>query len=847
MRRLSAFAWRSLTARALRSVLTALGIALGVAVLFAALATNHAVDSAVDDTVSAMLGSADLRVAAFTESGLTPTTVAAIGSTSGVLVAAPEMERRTYLQPGPGSVSSGLRPPVTVLGVDPRLDPQLHPDDVIEGTQLVPGAPGAVISERLARDDGLGVGDELTLGSFVDPAQSTVRITGIAAGNGRLPGGDGRLIMIPLDLARTLFAIEGVSRVDVDVAPGVTAAQVTAEIEGRIRNQPYTIAGPAELAAALRGATADFQATTGLIAAVALFVGAFLIYNTLSMTLAERIREIALLRAAGATRRQVAWLVVLQAIVLGLAGSVLGVVIGQLIAAWLTAAIAGQAGAVGGVVPAGPSLAPLPIVLAIGVGLLVTIAAALEPAWRATRISPIDSLRRHRDAAPVAGARLAWLGGVFLVVGVVGLLLWPGDRAAAGLLRSFGVYALLLLVTMLSPIILPALGRAAGLPFAAVLRAEERLARGAIVRNPARTALTVGALSVGLSMVVAVGAVAQSDRRAAADWLAEVVPGDLLLTSIRPIAAEEGIETELLALPGVQLASPIGRFDLAVGGTRLDAAAVSGSDLLADGRLAFLAGDPRASLIDLDGTGSAILPASLATRLGVGVGDSLPALSADGSQVGLRVAAIVKRTIPGRTGETVLVGWRDATARFGLLGADAYAVRFAPGQAATARPLVEAAARQLALEPRPLDAALGAVSDTLDRLFSVFDLLAAIAVVVAGLGIVNTLTMNVLERVREIGVLRAAGMTRRQIWRMVVVEAGVIGLTGAVLGVLLGLAVAAFMLVLAGGVSLVGSLDPPLVLMGFTLVLGVAIAMLAAYYPARVASRMSIVRAVQFE
>jgi len=589
-----------------------LGIAMGVAVLFAALATGGAVNAAADDTVRVMLGSADLRVTAFTESGLTPSTVAAIGETPGVSIAAPEVERRTYLLPGP------------------RLDPQLHPDNVIEGTRLVPGATGVVISERLAIDDGLGVGDELTLGSRVDPARSTVRITGIAATDGRLPGADGRFVIIPLDLARALFALEGVTRVDLKIAPGVSVAQVAAEIEGRIRSQPYTMVGPAELAASLRSATADFQATTGLIAAVPLFVGAFLIYNTLSMTIAERSREIALLRAAGATRRQVAWLVVLQAHVLGLAGSILGVLIGHLIAAWLAAALAGEAGAVGGVAPAGPSLAPLPIILAIAVGLLVTIAAALEPAWRATRISPIESLRRHRDVAPVAGTRLAWLGGVFLVVGAAGLFLWPGDQAATGLLRSFGLFAVLLLVTMLSPIILPALGRAAGLPFAAILRAEERLARGSIVRNPARTALTVGALSVGLSMVVAIGTVAQSDRRGAADWLAEVVPGDLLLTSIRPVAAQEGIATDLRALPGVQLASPIGRFDLAVRGVRLDAAAVSGSDLLADGRLVFLAGDARTSLLELDGTGSAILPASLAARLSVGVGDSLPVLTADG-------------------------------------------------------------------------------------------------------------------------------------------------------------------------------------------------------------------------
>ena len=174
-------------------------------------------------------------------------------------------------------------------------------------------------------------------------------------------------------------------------------------------------------------------------------------------------------------------------------------------------------------------------------------------------------------------------------------------------------------------------------------------------------------------------------------------------------------------------------------------------------------------------------------------------------------------------------------------------MRYAPDQEATAAPQVEAAARQLALEPRPLDAALGALSDTLNRLFSVFDVLAAMAVIVAGLGIVNTLSMNVLERVREIGVLRAAGMTRRQIGRMVMVEAGILGLSGSVLGVVLGLLVAAFMLAVGGGLPFAASIDPPWLVMGLALVAGVGIAMLAAYYPARVASRMSIVRAVQFD
>jgi len=173
-------------------------------------------------------------------------------------------------------------------------------------------------------------------------------------------------------------------------------------------------------------------------------------------------------------------------------------------------------------------------------------------------------------------------------------------------------------------------------------------------------------------------------------------------------------------------------------------------------------------------------------------------------------------------------------------------VRFAAGAPASARTALQSKANELALEVVPLDQIEGAISDALGRIFGLFDALAAVAVLIAALGIVYTLTMNVIERVREIGILRAAGMTRRQVWRSVVVEAGVLGLAGAILGIVLGLVVGAMMVVLAGGRLEIAS-GIPWSILGLALVLGVVVAMLAAAYPARIASRLSIVRAVQYE
>jgi putative ABC transport system permease protein len=836
VRGLSPLAWRGLLARRVRSALTIAGIALGVGVLYAALATNAGIDASVERTVRDMVGRADLRVAAFSDRGLAAATVDAIRGTPGVAVAAPAVERRTYLQAAPTATTP--RPPVTVLGIDPGLDPRVHDLAIVAGSALArPDEPSALITERLSRDDGIGLGAEIVLQGAGAP--TPLRVIGIIAGDGPLVGAIGRIVVVPMQRALETFALDGPSRVDLVLAPGASATSVTAVLEQRLTTEPYVLSSPADLAASLRASTADFLSTVALVAAVALFVGAFLIFNTLSMTVVERLRELGLLRAAGTTRRQIVVFVLTGAVVLGVAGSLLGVLVGIV----LSIVIASYVGAVGSV-PLGALEVPITgIALAFTVGVLVTVAAALEPAVRAGGIAPVEALKARLEPGGQA-ARLRWLIGVFVIVGAVGVALWPGGIGDAGAIRSIAVYGLLLAVTLASPFVLSPLGRLAGLPFSRLARLEERLARSALVRDRSRTALTVGALTVGLAMIVALGGVAQNARAAATAWLGTVIPGDEVVTSIRPVGLDEGVTDELAAVPGVQRVSPIATFDAAYKGVRVDAAAIVGADFAADGRLGLPCCDGPALLAGLDTGGVTILPRSAASRFGLAVGDTMAFAVAGGETVSLRVAAIVERSLPGRTGEAILVGWKDATERFGVTGADFFAVRFEPGATPTQRAALENAARLMALEPNPLDRVEGAISDALGRVFGLFDALAIVAVIVAALGIINTLTMNVFERVREIGVLRAVGMTRPQVARMVVVEAGVLGLVGAFLGILTGVAAGALMVALAGGPTVPGVVVPwPS--MGLAAVLGIAVAMIAAYYPARVASGLSIVRAVQ--
>lgn len=848
MRGLSRLAWRSLRARPFRTTLTVVGVALGVAVLFAGLAANAAMDAAADRTADDILGRADLRVTAFSETGLSAETLDAIRATPGVGTVAPALERRTYL--GPSASGSGLAPAVTVLGVEPAAEAALHDWPLVAGAALGDtDRPVALITERLATEDKLALGSTVSVQGVDAPATYTV--VGILAGDGPPTGADstGRTLVVPLRTAQVVFDEAGLTRVDVGLIPGADTRAVVGAFEPRLLADPYVVTTRADLAASLRASTADVSATTALIAAVALFAGAFLIVNTLSMTVAERTREVGLLRAAGATRGQIRRFVFAGAIVIGVLGSLLGLVLGALLAVVLVAVL----GSVGGVRAEAPGPALVPALIALGVGILVTLAAAIEPANRAARISPIEALRSRPGAVSRRSASSLWLVAVFIVVAVVGLVAWPGvssGTGSAGAIRALAVYGALLVVMLLLPILVPALARLGGLPFRLPLRVEERLARATLVRDRGRAALTLGALTIGLALVVALGAVASAARSAAGAWVADVVPGDVLVTSIRPIGTDEGVDETLAAVPGVAMVSPIATFDLAVGGAAVDAAAVDGSHLASDGRLKFVAGDRAAALAAIDDGAAAIVPKALADRLGLAVGGTLEVTDANGVSEPLTVAGIVERTLPGRNGEAVLVGWPEATEHLGVAGADAFAVRLDPSASAAARAstlaALNATAEEAAVDVVALDHVTGAIDDALTRVFGLFDALALVAVVVAALGIANTVTMNVMERVREIGILRATGMTRRQVWRSVVVEAGVVGVAGGLLGVVVGVGLG-LALSAAAGVPVDAAVAVPWPTIVFALVLAIALAMLAAAYPARLAARISIPAAVAYE
>ena len=332
---LISLALRSLAARRGRTLLSVVGIALGIGVLYASLATDAGIAASIDRTVRDLVGRADLRVESFGETGLTADSLAAIEGAPGVTVAAPALQRRTYLVPAIDDPNAAPAP-VTALGIDPAREPAVRDLILSSGRPLAgPDSLEALVTQTLAAANQTPLGGSVTLQGGAGTVD--LKVVGILAGDGPIIGSEGRSVVLPLKAMQRIFEDPTVNRVDIVAGEGATPTDVAAALGVALTTEPYVLSSPADVAASLRSSTADFRGTTALIAAVALFVGAFLIFNTLSMTVAERVRELGLLRAAGATRGQLVWFVVAQAIALGLAGSVaglaVGLVLGELMAA----------------------------------------------------------------------------------------------------------------------------------------------------------------------------------------------------------------------------------------------------------------------------------------------------------------------------------------------------------------------------------------------------------------------------------------------------------------------------------------------------------------------------------
>jgi putative ABC transport system permease protein len=839
--RLGALAWRGLAARPLRTALTVAGVALGVAVIAAALIAGQAATEAVRRAAQELYGSAQLRVRAFDTDGFTPRTVTALRQVPGVLNAAAVSEERgrsVTEEPDHNFI-------MLLIGVDPVEENRIRTYEIVAGHFLDPSdEAGVLVNADWAGDNGLGIGDELLLNARRTGVPGT-HIVGLLGNSGFGALGAGSVMVMNRSFLEDAFDLPTPVRyVDLQVADG-READVQAALDASM-TEPFVVETLDDAEQQLGRAQAGFSGLAFLFGLVALAVGAFLVANTLAMTVAERTREIGLLRAAGTTTRQVLGLFLRQGAALAVAGGLLGAAIGVVLANVMIAFLESTRALLIG----GPPFSVGALALAFGLGALVTLAGAVVPALAAARLSPLDALRPSRQPGRTLGGRLPWLAGLAILAVAIGVVAYPLQRGQASLGGALLAVAVLLGGAVLVTFLLQPLASLVGRPFAMFFGAQGYLGRANLGRDPVRTGLTVGALVIGLAAVVSLGIVSGSARQTAAAWVDSILPGGHAIRLGTPDEIEN-MRPTMAGIPGVKRASAVAEFPAVelVGDQRREAnvAGINPTAFQDSGSLLIEDGVRRDAFEALRAGGAVLVPRSTADRDGIGVGNTIQLALPGGDPQPFRVAGIVSYSLPTRTADgAILISLADARDRFGVTQASLWTLEpdgSLPDAAFTAG--VQQVAAGLSAQALTASDLSSELSRSLDRLVGLFDVLALLAVVIGGLGIVNTLAVGVIERGREIAILRSHGMTIGQVQAMVVAEAGIIGAVGGVAAVGIGALVAWVTVTVAAPGDFAAGLAVPWALLAAVVLLGIGVASLAGIYPARAAAATSITESLK--
>jgi putative ABC transport system permease protein len=711
----------------------------------------------------------------------------------------------------------------------------------VEGDR--PAGPGEIAMDvATAEKAGYQVGDTVRLVTPGDPPAMEVELVGLVEfGEGSLAGAT--LTLWDAEAMQDLFfggqrvwsgvslaATEGVSQEELrDAATKVLPEGITA------RTGDEMVESNEEGLQEILGFINTFLL---VFATVAMVVGTFMIVNTFSILVAQRSRELALLRALGASRRQVNRSVLAEALAVGLIGSTVGLGAGYLLAQGLRALF----GIIGlDLRNAEFPVEPRTVLVSYAVGVVVTMLAAYLPARRASRIPPVAAMRDD-VALPESSLHRRVIAGTVMVVGGIGLMVagFAGDGGAGLTLIGVGMLSILVGVSLMSPVI--------GRPLVTVLGAAYRRSFGTVgqlaaqnsKRNPRRTAATASALMLGLALVSLMSVLGASAAASTDEALEESLTSQFVVSSVTGTPFAPAFAEQLREVEGV---ATVAQFRQAypevdgsaayVGATDADDFAAATEFPLADGALERLR------------PGTTIVTASHAERRGVGVGDTLE-MEFQGGAVPLEVVGVfgVGAAVPADYLVTM-----DTLQKGGLAPLDSmlFVNKTDDADAAAVRADVEEILADLPLVTVADPAEFAEQQkEQINFFLNIIYALLGLAVIIAVLGIVNTLALSVIERTREIGLLRAVGLSRPQLRRMVRLESVLVAVLGAVLGVLMGIAfgVALQRAIADQGITVLAV--PWARLSVFVLVAGF-VGVLAAVFPARRAARLDVLRAISTE
>jgi putative ABC transport system permease protein len=855
-------ALRGLLGRKLRATLTAVAIILGVAMMSGTFVLTDTIDKAFSTIFDESYAGTDVVVsgkgADISFQGLEAeappideSLVAEVNALPDVEIASGSVadETNTKIIGSDGKAINTEGAPSLGFGIDPGPEVErFNPLNLVEGT-WAQGDGQVVIDAGTADREGYEVGDTIQI-STLQPKQDFA-VTGIARFGDVDSLGTATFAIFDLPTAQRLLDREGeVDSISVAGVEGTTPEQLIEEI------QPV-LPADAQVRSAQIEAQEDKDDVNEFVsfiryfllafAAIALFVGAFVIFNTLSITVAQRTREFATMRTVGASRRQILWSVIVEALTIGFIASVIGLFAGLGLAIGLNELFK----ALDLELPTADTVfARRTVVVSLLVGTGITLLAGIFPAVRATRVPPIAAVREgftlphgrfHRFTPYIALAVIA------LAVFLLGYSMFRDELDTAARLLSIagGVLLLFVGVAMISPRLIRPLAAVVGLPARALGGPAGKLARGNSIRNPGRTAITAAALMIGIALVTFVAVLANGMKASNRGAIEDQVSADYVITAqdgFTPFVAAAG--DEVANSQDAEVVSNV-RADLGkVGDASTYVTGIDPSNILETYTFDWKEGDD--AVVRNLGPNQGIVDAQFAEDNDIAVGDTISIL-----------------TPSGATLERQVVGLYEPPPFYPLLGGvsittqtfDSYFERprnqftfvNVPGEPtdATTESLEAAVASFPDAKVQTREAWIDQQDQDFNQFLLMLYILLVLVVIVSIFGMINTLVLSVFERTRELGMLRAVGMTRRQTRRMVRHESIITALIGAALGLPLGIFLAA--LVTRALQEFDVRFEIPWGQLVFFAIVAVIVGVIAAIFPARRAAKLNVLRALQYE
>lgn len=842
--------WPYVRKHALRTALTVAGIVLGVAMFVGMNSANRSVLGAFSDTIDRIAGKTELQVSSG-ETGFPEDTLEHVQAAPSVRVAVPVIEAvvDTNIR-GEGSL--------LILGVDLTGDRSLRDYDLESGDEAIVDDPlvflaqpdSIILSRAFAEKNGVSTGSRITLGTV--EGQKTLTVRGVMKAGGLTSAFGGNLAVMDIYAAQRMFGRgRTFDRIDLAVAPGRSIGECQRDLQARL-GPGFQIETPSGRGQHFEAMIAAYSMMMSASSLFAMFIGMFIIYNAFAIAVTERRTEIGILRALGASRRQIERLFLAESAATGILGSALGLGAGVLIARGVASAVGVLISNVSGLAqpPGDPTASPWFLVAALLVGVATSIAAAVVPARTAARVDPVHALQKGRYQTLTIGENR--------VRAVLAATFGAASVACLAMGRSRPVFYLsYLLVVVVALLLTPALCLRLSRILRPILKwvrpVEGTLAADSLVQAPRRTSASVAALMLSVALVVAFAGMARASFGSIVDWVNAVLNPDVFVLpshdiSIRTIRFPSAMAAELASVPGVRRVQMVREARVLFRGTPVMLLALELSSVAQTTGLKPVAGDPT-KMFRAAGAGEGVLVSeNLAQLRHLEVGEMLE-LPAPGGMLRLPIVGVVVDYIDQQG--VVLIDrsllqryWHDDSVNF-------FRLYLTPDGdlADVKRRILERYAGRRQVFVLNNDEMKGYILRIANRWFALTYVQIAVAVGVAILGIVNTLTVSITDRRRELGVLRAVGGLKGQIRRTIWMEALGIGTLGLALGFALG-AVNLYYVLEIIRQDVIGMRFPyrfPLSVAVGVVPTILAAAFVAGVWPARSAVKGSLVEALEYE